>query len=75
MGVPGSKGVVMDLGGTVWVQAWSCAKAGHVGMTVYAQSIAIDKMAEGFDIAVVAIGRHADGSRSYLPGVLVSEVA
>lgn len=57
--------------GTVRVQAWKCTKPGYVGMTVYTQSIAIDKMADGFDVQILAIDRHPDGSRTYSPGVLV----
>jgi hypothetical protein len=57
--------------GTVRVQAWACTRPGHVGMTVYNQATAIDQMAEGFDVQILAIDRHPDGSRSYLKGVLV----
>lgn len=43
------------------IQAWWCTKPGHPGMWVYTQKIAIDKLAEGYDIEIAAITRYADG--------------
>lgn len=57
--------------GDIHVQAWTCAKEGHPGMIVYTQAIAIDKMAEGFNVQIVAIIRHADGSNTFQPGVIL----
>ena len=57
--------------GDVRIQVWRCTKDGHPGMIVYTQAIAIDKMAEHFDIEIGVITRHADGSRSYEWGVIL----
>ena len=57
--------------GDVWVQAWICGKEGHPGMMVYTQDIALDKMGEGFNVEIVAIVRHADGTSTFMPGVIL----
>lgn len=57
--------------GTVRVQAWRCTKRGTPGTTVYDQRIALDWMGRGYDVELVAIDRHPDGSRSYHAGVRV----
>lgn len=36
---------------------WHCTKPGHVGMLVYTQEIALDKLAEGFDIEIGSVVR------------------
>lgn len=52
------------------VQVWRCTKVGHVGMIVYAQSIAVDKFAEGFDVEIGVITRHESGDRTHEWGVV-----
>lgn len=36
---------------------WHCTKPGHPGMLVYTQAIALDKLAEGFDIEIGSVIR------------------
>lgn len=62
-------------GGVVRVQAWRCGRnvigGGRAGMIVYTLSSVLRALDAGYDVQVMAIDRHPDGSRTYHDGVLV----
>ena len=35
--------------------AWRCTRAGHPGQIVYCQSVALDRIGQGFDIVIGVI--------------------
>lgn len=56
-----------------YVQAWECVGDAFSGI-VYAQSIALDKLAAGCDIESLTIVRHANGRREMLRGTVADRV-
>ena len=56
--------------GDVLVQAWEWRLPGMFGGYVYTMVDVLNRMEQGCDAEAVTIIRHANGGRTYLPGVL-----